>query len=409
MPRLLNILPKYRHHRPSGQAVVTLNGRDFYLGVHGTRTSRQEYDRIVGEWQANGRRLSTDGASSDLTVTELIAAFWQHAEAYYRKPDGTPTSEIGVFKIALRVLRRMYGRNFVTDFGPRSLRAVQAEMVNLGWCRRSINGQVNRVRHVFKWGTAQELVRPDVYHGLLAVSGLKAGRSEAKESTAVLPVPEATVAATLPHLSRVVRAMVQVQLLTGMRPGEVCDMRGCDLDTTGKLWMYRPAEHKTQHHGHERVIMIGPRAQEIIQPFLKPGLQAFLFSPAEAEAERRAVIHATRITPLGYGNRPGTNRTGTPRRQPGACYTVDSYRRAIHRASAQADVWTKGGRVVSNAERFIASWHPHQLRHTAATNLRKEFGLEAAQVILGHKELTVTQLYAEKNLGAARRIMARVG
>jgi integrase len=54
-------------------------------------------------------------------------------------------------------------------------------------------------------------------------------------------------------------------------------------------------------------------------------------------------------------------------------------------------------------------WHPHQLRHTAATRLRREFGLEAAQVILGHKTLKVTEIYAEKNVEAAQRIMATAG
>ena len=54
-------------------------------------------------------------------------------------------------------------------------------------------------------------------------------------------------------------------------------------------------------------------------------------------------------------------------------------------------------------------WHPHRLRHAAGSRLRKEFGVEAAQVILGHKTLSVTELYAQKNVEAARRIMADVG
>jgi site-specific recombinase XerC len=54
-------------------------------------------------------------------------------------------------------------------------------------------------------------------------------------------------------------------------------------------------------------------------------------------------------------------------------------------------------------------WHPHQLRHNAGTKLRKEYGLEAAQVILGHRTLTVTQVYAERNVEAAQRIMLQVG
>ena len=59
MPRLVHKLPSYRLHKPSGQAVVTLGGRDVYLGPHNSRTSRAEYDRVVAEWLANGRQLIT--------------------------------------------------------------------------------------------------------------------------------------------------------------------------------------------------------------------------------------------------------------------------------------------------------------------------------------------------------------
>jgi len=49
--------PSYRKHKVSGQAVVTLDGRDFYLGPHGTKASHAEYDRLVAEWLANRRQL----------------------------------------------------------------------------------------------------------------------------------------------------------------------------------------------------------------------------------------------------------------------------------------------------------------------------------------------------------------
>ena len=48
MPRLTKSVPKYRKHRASGQAIVTLNGRDHYLGPHRTQASRIEYDRLIG-------------------------------------------------------------------------------------------------------------------------------------------------------------------------------------------------------------------------------------------------------------------------------------------------------------------------------------------------------------------------
>src|SRR5215203_512318 len=96
--------PSYRLHKPSGQAVVTIDGRDIYLGKHDTPASRDEYDRVVAEWLANGRRLSSnpDGSGpSDLTVAELILAYLRYAESYYRK-DGQATSEVANIKLALR-------------------------------------------------------------------------------------------------------------------------------------------------------------------------------------------------------------------------------------------------------------------------------------------------------------------
>ena len=52
MPKLVDSVPKYRLHRASGQAVVTIQGRDFYLGPWKSKASRVEYDRLIGEWLA---------------------------------------------------------------------------------------------------------------------------------------------------------------------------------------------------------------------------------------------------------------------------------------------------------------------------------------------------------------------
>lgn len=82
MPKLNTRNPKYQKHRASGQAVVTIEGRDIYLGPHGTAASRREYDRIIGAWLANGRRASASGAT-DLSLVEVIAAYWKHCGTYY--------------------------------------------------------------------------------------------------------------------------------------------------------------------------------------------------------------------------------------------------------------------------------------------------------------------------------------
>ena len=113
---------------------------------------------------------------------------------------------------------------------------------------------------VFGWGVENELIPPSVHHGLKAVSSLKKGRSEARESEPVKPVLESFVEAVQPFVSRQVWAMIQLQRLTGMRPGEVCRIRTIDLDTSGKVWSYLPESHKSEHHGRSRVIIFnGPR------------------------------------------------------------------------------------------------------------------------------------------------------
>src|SRR3954447_1664314 len=104
MPNRSPRQPSYRLHRPTGQAVVTLGGRDIYLGRHGTPESRAEYDRRVGEWLAGGRRpvRPTDpDPAGDLTVAELLLAYLEHADGYYVKA-GRPTGESEHIRRAIR-------------------------------------------------------------------------------------------------------------------------------------------------------------------------------------------------------------------------------------------------------------------------------------------------------------------
>ena len=118
MPRLIHRTPSYRKHRASGRAIVTLDGQDIYLGTFGTQTSQDEYDRVIKEWLANGRRLPASNGSSDLTIAEMLLRFWEHAQTYYRHPDGTATSEVSNYADVIRIFRRLYGRTDAADFDP---------------------------------------------------------------------------------------------------------------------------------------------------------------------------------------------------------------------------------------------------------------------------------------------------
>jgi integrase len=399
-------IPAYCKHKGTGQAVVYLNGRSVYLGKHGTAASKQEYERVIQEWLAHGRQLP---GANDLTVNELILAYWeQHCRQHYRKADGTPTTRQQLVRMALRPLKELYGGTAAAAFGPLALKAVRQKMVGLDWSRGVVNEFVGIVKRVFRWATENELVPPSVYHGLQAVAGLRKGRCDARETEPVRPVPEAFISAALPRLAPPARAMVQLQLLTAMRPGEGCIMRGCDLDVTGRVWVYRPAAHKTEHTGHAREIYLGPQAQEVLKPFLKNDLTAYLFSPREAREWRFEQMRRRRKTKV----QPSqvNRRRKDPRRLPRDHYDTASYRRAINYACRAADRQAhRECPEVPTDETIIPAWNPHRLRHNAATSLRKEFGVELARIILGHATAFTTEIYAEADRQQAMEVVAKIG
>jgi len=88
-----NQVPSYRRHKQSGQAIVTLSGKDHLLGTHGTKTSRAKYDQLIGEWIANGRRPDSRQVEG-LTVARILAEFLVHAKTYYRNGDDRPGKPI---------------------------------------------------------------------------------------------------------------------------------------------------------------------------------------------------------------------------------------------------------------------------------------------------------------------------
>ncbi len=306
----------------------------------------------------------------------------------------------------------------VRDFGPLKLQTIQSMLAKgyhdpkrgnvAGLARGVVNGRVARIKRVFRWADAQEMA-PRAWHmALNAVRGLQRGRTDARETAPVLPVDDATVEATLPHLPPVVADMVCLQMLTGCRPHEVCDVRPCDVDRTGDVWQYRPERHKTEHHGRERVIFVGPQAQDVLRPYLLRDAAACCFSPAESERTRKAQLRERRKTKVQPSQ--ADRRKKRPQVQPTNRYTKDSYARAVRRGSDLADAKAhKDNPEVPTAERIVPRWRPNQLRHAAATKIRQQFGLEAAQVLLGHSKADVTQIYAERDNALGLQVAKQIG
>jgi integrase len=356
-----------------------------------------------------------DVPGGDISVNELVLAYFKHVQNYYRDPDGLPTTEVQNIRMALRWAKNLYGQTEASRFDGPALEAVRGKMIEAGLCRNRINKDVARLKRMWKWGVSKNLVPVTTFQALSTVEGLRQGRSEAHETDPIGPVAECHVEATLPHMLPQVAAMVRLQLLTGMRPGEVVRLRGIDLDASGEVWLYRPGSdrgrhgaHKTAHKGKDRVVAVGPRAQEVLRPWLRLDLLEYLFQPGEAMASFRAEQRKSRKSkvPPSQQNR----KKAGPRKKPGVVYTVDAYGKSIAKAVGRhnredAEVAAKEGRE----PRPVPHWHPNQLRHTRATEVRREFGLEAAQVTLGHARADVTQVYAERDRALAEKIALAIG
>jgi len=383
-------VPSYCRHKASGQAYVTLEGREHYLGVYGTPESRERYARLIAEHTAAVTSASVTPASSAevLSVNELALLYWERHVLIVHVRDGKPTDRQYHIRLSLRPLKALYGSLPASEFGPKALKCVREKMIadaveqRGGVNRRYVNDHIGIIKRMFRWGVAEELVRVEVFQALEAVENLRRGwDSRVREREKIKPVPDEHIESVLPHVPPQIAAMIQVQWATGMRPDEVTIMRPGDIDRREKVWLYVPRAHKLEHLELDRVIPLGPRAQCTLQEWLNRPDDSFLFSPREVVEEARR--KRGQRTPKKYRNR-----------EPRAHYDDESYCQAVTRGCRRAG---------------IPKWTPGQLRHNAATEIRQQYGIEAARLILGHQSTSTTEIYAEKNLRQAMEIMETIG
>ena len=221
-----------------------------------------------------------------------------------------------------------------------------------------------------------------------------------KDSPPVQAVDRSNVETALPFMSAQVRAMVQLQLLTGARPGEIVQMTAAMIERTEPCWLFRPTEHKSKHHGRIGSFFSVPSQWHSSRSSLSHAGRMCRSSPKEVIQSIRADRTASRKTPISCGNRTGTNRRQKPKRTPGDAYTVASYELAIHRACRKAAKELKAD---------VPTFGPHRLRHTYATEVRRLHGLEAAQVLLGHARQDVARNYAERDAKGGGGCSEKIG
>lgn len=279
-------MPDYRYHI-SGQAVVTLDGKDFYLGLHDSAESRSKYFALIQEYNANGLKApkrDSHQADTPISVRCVTGEFREHIKTKY----ATNKQELDRFTNLCTTLEDDYGDEPAADFGPRKLATLRELFVVSGNCRRYVNRQTRNVTLIFKYGVSRELVAPDRLVALESLEPLRYGQTKAKESTPVTAVDIEAVRLTAIHLSPIIKAMVRIQAATGMRPSEVCKMRPCDIDKSGPEWFYRPPDHKTAHRGKAKGVPIVGDAKLALIPYLKRAPEAFCFSPNDDRTLRQA-------------------------------------------------------------------------------------------------------------------------
>ena len=396
MPKVkLPCLRRQKRAQGADVAYVVLSGQRIYCGTWGSQEAQDKFQHELNTWVARGRVPIPATPPEDLTVAEVADAYLTYCEDYYTT---SPKSSMDRVRHAINNMTALYARLPIAQFSGIHLLALRETMLNKR-CKTDenkpalglfvINYRIRAIKAMIGWAVSRGLCPPNVKALCDPVENLKAGRCAARVPRKVEPVSEDAVTATKKHLNPTLCALIDLQLITGARPGELVALKRSDITVVDEtLWEVELTQHKTAYRAKRRVVMFGPKAINVLRPFMfRAKRDGYLFPAADSMTARIQAARKHR-RPNQLKNTPKTKR------RLGDHYTVESYRRAIARACVEAEIDT---------------WHPHMLRHAAATRLRKQADLEAVRVILGHGDRDTSATYAERDIEAARRIARKLG
>ena len=386
MPKLKNQFPKM--YRDRNQAISKHNGKRIYHGVWGSTEAEKSYKRFIAALIEHPALPYKAGAGGVVSVAELADAFLERTESETR----LDRDAIIMFKQSIGYLIEVYGELAVDEFSPKKLKVCRDQMVKAGTlCRNQINRYTGYIKRIFAWGVEEEIVQSNILHALQAVKNLKEGEQGTFDHPPREGVPDSVIEATLPFLPPTVSAMVQVQRLTGMRPGEIFNMRVGDIDQNRNngLWYYTPS-HKTEQHIGEKPIPLGKPEQKLIAPYLigKKSAES-VFSPRTAMKERAVLARENRKSKL----TPSQLERDAQRAKKSASKVREFYDRYSYRRAVKYAI-ERGNR---NGVK-IPHWSPYLLRNSAATAIELEHGLDEAQAQLGHTTADMTKRYSAAQL-----------
>ena len=347
-------IPKLCHHKPSGRAFVRVDRKFKYLGFWGDPDTEAAYNAFVVEYLAGKESaIPKPRRTQGIAMRQLTEIYLEYSEAYFS------AGEMPGIRAMTKRVNEVVGDIAAASFSPRMFKRVREAMIKAGNSRKYCNQQHNRMAAMLSYGVEQELIPASVPAAIREVKKLKPGRSDAKERPKVQPVPDGDILAAIECMPDVVAIMVQLQLLLGCRPGELWTMTPEQVDRNRDPWVYTPTAHKNAWREKERAITVGPHSRELLSPFL--------LRPA--------------------GELCFTSLTGRP-------WDRFSYRDAIHDACKLAEV---------------PCWNPYQLRHNAGTEVRRLFGLEAVQSVLGHASRSVSEVYAAPEDALRDEVAKKIG
>ena len=231
--------PKYRLHKSSGKAVVSIHGRDHYLGKYNSPESRRKYRRLIAtHWLAEpDPQPLSENPKCSITVTFLAVEYAKYAKNKYRLPNGKQKNEWFQIQKTLREVRANYGDLLATEFGPLKFEEFRSTLIARGLAKHTVKRYSNYVKNMYQRGVKLELIPVDLHQRLEAVGPVEMPYKPPKK---ILPVDLGIVRQTQSELTSVVSDMVEIQLLTAMRPNEVCNLRPCDINRSGDIWLYEP-------------------------------------------------------------------------------------------------------------------------------------------------------------------------
>lgn len=377
------------------RARIYRDGRavNYPLGPHGSEEAQAAYRRLLLDLSAGTAPMPTPTTNAP-TVRAVLVRWLDHAREHY-SPEGR---EYDQHVLAVCPLRAVYGDEPAAEFSPKKLERLQLVMATgewmteaekakatargypVGWCRNVVNRRTVRIQTAWRWAEREGLVPAGSHAHLCTVGRLPGNARGVRNTTRRAPAFWEHVEAVVPHCPPAVAAMLQLQFLAALRSSEVRLMRTLDVDTSDpSCWTFRPGSDAGEHGSHkgawreqDRVIAFGPRAIEILRPWLRPdNPTGYLFRP---------LLKARKLT----GGVPTYKERS---------YRDTYYAQAVRRACGLAGV----------------AFTPYGLRHGRRMDVSRTVGDEAARMVLGHKSVNTTLLYGSLDAERAAELARKLG